>query len=181
MKRTIENDSSQLMVAKIGRPVGLDGKLKLHMMTDFPEQFKKGVLFYSLGEALEVQSFDKNSSVIKFKNVDSQESAAKLTNRLLGSTIESTRENCSLSKDEFFWFDMVGLQVFEDGELLGVIENIERYGKTDYFLVITDEKLVAQSLPKSFLLPYQDRFVVSVLLGDGKVLAAYAKDILLAS
>ncbi len=181
MKRTFENESSQLMVAKIGKTVGLDGKLKLHLMTDFPEQFKKGAAFESLGETLVVESYDISSSAIKFKNYNDVDSAAKLTNRVLYTTMESTRESCKLGKDEFFWFDIVGLDVVEDGETLGVVDSIERYGNTDYLVVNTDKNLVAKALPKSFLLPYQDRFILSVSIDERRIVAAHAKDILLAS
>jgi 16S rRNA processing protein RimM len=178
MKRNFEKDSSQLTVAKIGRAIGLGGKLKLHLLTDFPEQFKKGALFYSQGEAFEVESFEVGSSVVKFKNCNTVDDASKLTNRVIETTLENTRENCKLGKEEFFWFDIVGLKVVEDGELLGSVVEVERYGPTDYLNVKTDDKLVAEGLPKSFLLPYQDRFVVSVSLNEGKVVAAHARDIL---
>lgn len=181
MKRSFEKDADRLVVAKIGKTVGLDGRLKLHLSTDFPEQFKKGALFYSLGETLEIESYDVASSTVKFKNFNSVDDAAKLTNRTISTTLESTRQNCKLGKDEFFWFDIVGLEVLEEGETLGVVERIERYGITDYLSIKTDAKLVGEGLPKSFLLPYQDRFVLSVSLEDGKIYAANAKDILIES
>jgi 16S rRNA processing protein RimM len=178
MKRTFESDPEQLSVAKIGKTVGLDGKLKLHLTTDFPEQFKKGALFYSFGDTLEIESYEATSSVVKFKNFNTVDASAKLTNRTISTTLDSTRQNCKLGKDEFFWFDIVGLEVVEAGEVLGVVESIERYNITDYLSIKTNEKLVSAGLAKSFLLPYQDRFVVSVSLEEGKVNAMYAKDIL---
>ncbi len=181
MKRSFEIDPAQLTVAKIGKTVGLDGKLKLHLSTDFPEQFKKGALFYSLGETLEIESYEVASSTVKFKNFNNVDDAAKLTNRTISATLDSTRQDCKLGKDEFFWFDIVGLEVVEEGETLGAVESIERYGVTDYLSVKTDAKLVDKGLPKSFLIPYQDRFVLSVSLEDGKIYATYAKDILIES
>ncbi len=178
MKRSIQNDSSQLVVAKIGKTVGLDGKLKLHLFSDFPEQFTKGARFYSDGEELVIESFEPKSSNVKFKNFNDVDSASRLTNKTIATTLDDTRERCKLGKDEFFWFDIVGLSVFENDENLGVVENIERYGPTDYLCIKTDEKLVGDGMPKSFLLPYQDRFVSSICLEDKRVNATYAKDIL---
>ncbi len=178
MKRSFEKDASQLEVAKIGKTVGLDGKLKLHLSTDFPEQFKKGATFYSLGEELVIESYEVASSVVKFKNFNDVDKAAKLTNRTISTTMDNTRESCRLGKDEFFWFDIVGLFVVENGEMLGVVSSIERYGATDYFFVKTDAKLVDEGMAKSFLLPYQDRFVSSISLEEHKIFANYAKDIL---
>jgi len=181
MKRSFEIDPAQLTVAKIGKTVGLDGKLKLHLSTDFPEQFKKGACFYSLGEALEIESYDTASSTVKFKNFNNVDDASRLTNRTISATLDSTRKDCKLGKDEFFWFDIIGLDVIEDSETLGVVESIERYGITDYLSVKTDIKLVNENLPKSFLLPYQDRFVSSISLEEGKIYAMHAKDILIES
>lgn len=178
MKRSVQNDASQLVVAKIGKTVGLDGKLKLHLFSDFPEQFKKGAKFYSDGEELVIESFDAQSFNVKFKNFNDVDSAARLTNRTISTTLDDTRERCKLGKDEFFWFDIVGLCVFENDENLGIVESIERYGATDYLSIKTDEALVKSGMPKSFLLPYQDRFVSSVSLEDKRINATYAKDIL---
>ncbi len=181
MKRSFEIDPTQLTVAKIGKTVGLDGKLKLHLYTDFPEQFKKGAKFYSLGETLEIESYDTASSTVKFKNFNDVDSAAKLTNRTISTTLDDTRDRCRLGKDEFFWFDIVGLFVFENDENLGVVESIERYGAVDYLVVKTDAALVKSGMPKSFLIPYQDRFILSVSLEEKRINVSYAKDILSAS
>lgn len=178
MKRSTQNDASQLVVAKIGKTVGLDGKLKLHLFSDFPEQFKKGAKFYADGRELVIDSFDVGSSTVKFNGFYDVDSAAKLTNLTISTTLDDTRERCKLAKDEFFWFDIVGLFVFENDENLGVVESIERYGATDYLSIKTDDELVKNGMPKSFLLPYQDRFVLSVSLDNKRIEAAYAKDIL---
>lgn len=178
MRRNFEKDSGDLTVAKIGRTVGLGGKLKLHLSTDFPEQFKKGAVFNAQGEELVIESFDLDSLSVKFKGFDNVDDAAKLTNKTLETTLENTRESCKLGENEFFWFDVVGLDVVEGDELLGKVTEIERYGATDYLNVKTDAKLVGDGMPKSFLLPYQDRFVSSISIEEGKVVATHAKDIL---
>jgi 16S rRNA processing protein RimM len=178
MRRNFEKNSGDLTVAKVGRTVGLGGKLKLHLSTDFPEQFKKGAVFNSGDDKLVIESFDLDSLSVKFKGFDNIDDAAKLTNKTLETTLEDTREHCELGENEFFWFDVVGLDVVEDGEILGKVAEIERYGATDYLNVITDAKLVTEGMPKSFLLPYQDRFVASISIEEGKVFATHAKDIL---
>ena len=126
----------------------------------------------------DIESFEPKSSNVKFKNFNDVDSASRLTNKTIATTLDDTRERCKLGKDEFFWFDIVGLSVFENDENLGVVESIERYGPTDYLCIKTDEKLVRDGMPKSFLLPYQDRFVSSICLEDKRVNATYAKDIL---
>ncbi|MDO8260641.1 MAG: ribosome maturation factor RimM, partial [Candidatus Magasanikbacteria bacterium] len=38
--------SKLLHIATIGKTVGLKGDMKLHIQSDFPEQFKKGSSFF---------------------------------------------------------------------------------------------------------------------------------------
>lgn len=178
MKRSFEKDPSLLEVAKIGKTVGLDGKVKLHLSTDFPEQFKKGARFFSGSEEFVLESFERASSTARFKGYDDVDKASCLANKIIYTTIEATRESCGLKNGEFFWFDVVGLEVCEEGETLGRISSIERYGAVDYLLIATSEELVKEGFAKSFLLPYQDRFVSSVSLEERKVYATFAKDIL---
>ena len=63
----MNNTSSLLEVAQLGRLVGLKGELKLHLHCDFPEQFKKGKTFQtSKGDILEVLSYNQGRGVISF-------------------------------------------------------------------------------------------------------------------
>lgn len=178
MKRSADSKPSEIVVAKIGKTIGLDGKLKLHLLSDFPEQFKKGSKFFCEGEELIVDSFDPSALTVRFRGYSGVDSASRLTNKTISTTFEATRESCRLKEGEFFWFDVVGLMVYEAGELLGSVESIERYGATDYLSIKTADALVADGMPKSFLLPYQDRFVEKISLEDRSIYAQNAKDIL---
>lgn len=168
-------------VAKIGKPFSIDGRLKLHLQTDFPEQFKKDSTFKTGLQDLTVAMFDKTNNTVKFKGYDTPEKAAELTNLVLYTTMERTKTDCKLKEGEFFWFDIIGLSVYEGDLLLGVVEQIEQFAKTDYFNIKTDEELIKNGSAKAFLLPYQDRFVKKISLDEGRVYAEFAKDILDAS
>jgi 16S rRNA processing protein RimM len=52
---------------------------------------------------------------------------------------------------------------------------------TDYLVIATDEALVKEDLSKSFLLPYIERYVLTVGLEEKTVYTKDAKDILEAS
>lgn len=173
--------SEKIAIAKIGRAVGLRGEQKLNLMSDFAEQFKKGALFLTkLGE-LQVEYFRAKDNVIKFASINSQEEAKRFTNQMLYSTIEATRDNCPLGEDEFFWFDIMGLGIYEDGELLGKIVDIQRLPTADYFIIQTHESLVESGLAKSFMIPYIDKFVERVDIDALTITVVGAKDILKAS
>lgn len=152
-----------MLVAKLGRTVGVQGFVRLHNLSDFPEQFECGVSF-----------FDKNSRVLKikarnaqsvlFEGFESLESAKTLVNLELFQSVEKSRASCKLNEGEFFYFDIIGLEVFENGLLLGVVKDILPAGN-DLLLIKSDESLVKKGFASEFYLPYVDFYVKSVELG----------------
>lgn len=152
-----------VLVAKLGRTVGVQGFVRLHNLSDFPEQFECGASF-----------FDKNSRVLKikarnaqsvlFEGFESLESAKMLVNLELFQSVEKSRASCKLGDDEFFYFDIIGLEVFENGLLLGVVKDILSAGN-DLLLIKSDESLVKKGFASEFYLPYVDFYVKSVELG----------------
>lgn len=152
-----------MLVAKLGRTVGVQGFVRLHNISDFPEQFECGASF-----------FDKNSRVLKikvrnaqsvlFEGFESLESAKTLVNLELFQSVEKSRASCKLNEGEFFYFDIIGLEVFENGLLLGVVKDILPAGN-DLLLIKSDESLVKKGFASEFYLPYVDFYVKSVELG----------------
>ena len=164
-------NSNDVFVAKLGKAVGLQGHLRLFIDSDFPEQFKKGAVFKT-NKKLELKVAEYNSSreLIKFENFDDVETAKKLTNQELFSSIEQTKENCKLKENEFFWFDLISCNVYENDLLLGKVKEIQRYPLNDYLEIITNEELVKKGLPKVFLIPHIfDKYILSVNINDKKI------------
>ena len=159
----MNNQSSLIEVAQIGRLVGLKGELKLHLQCDFPEQFKKGKTFTTQkGETLEVFSYNPSRELISFVGYQDREVAAKLVNTLLFTTQENSIQECALKEGEFFWFDLIDARVIdEDGTLLGVVDEIERIAVNDYLVIKTDEALVKKGLAKTFYMPYIDLYIIT--------------------
>jgi 16S rRNA processing protein RimM len=149
------NNNDNIFVAKLGKAVGLQGHLRLFIDSDFPEQFKKGAIF-STSRSLQLKVLEYNPSreLIKFENYEDIDTAKKLTNQELYSTIEQTKQSCKLAKNEFFWFDLISCEVYEKDVKLGKVKDIQRYPLNDYLEVITDNELVKQGLPKIFLIPH---------------------------
>ncbi len=163
-----------IQIAQIGKTVGLKGELKLHIKSDFPEQFKKGNRFFTIDEnILTIEKYNKNRSVVKFIEYNNKEDASVLTNQFLYSTIEKSRENCNLSKDEYFWFDIIGSLIYENEELLGQVISIERFEPNDFIIIKTDLKLVKNGYPNQFMIPYIDRYILDF---DKNKKIIYTKD-----
>ncbi|NLY03475.1 MAG: 16S rRNA processing protein RimM [Campylobacter sp.] len=166
-----------LEVAKIGKTVGLKGALKLHDKSDFPEQFKKNAKFYlKNSEILEILSFNPLNFQVIFKGYEDINLAQKLVNETLYQSCEETRKSCILGKDEFFHFDIIGLNIVEDGEILGVVKDIYEVGMNDLFEVKTNTS--DSSLPEIFYIPYIDEYVLNISLEKGEIQTKNAKLIL---
>ncbi len=173
--------SNRFTVAQIGKTVGLKGELKLHSKTDFPQQFKKGASFETPRGTLTIERYNPNRSIVKFAGYDTIEDAKILTNTILYSNEDKTRNECHLKDGEHFWFDIIGMDIMEGDKILGRVADIQRMLDVDYLLVDTAEEFVSQDLPKSFLIPYIPRYILSVDKNNGKIITKDALDILEAS
>lgn len=172
--------NSKIYVAKLGKTVGLKGDLKLHLDTDFPEQFKTGVTFLT-NRKLELKVVQYNSSrqTIRFENYEDIDLAKKLINQELFTSPEQTKENCELKENEFFWFDLIACEVYEDDIKLGVVKDIHRYPISDYLEVTTDENLVKKGLANTFLLPHLfDKYIDEVNIEKKVIKVNHAYEIL---
>ncbi len=179
----------KIPIAKLGKSHGVKGWQKIHILSDFPEQFKPGATFSSDREDLTIEKIDLKRGLVKFKGIDTPEDAKKITNRKLYTTEEDTRKNIELKEGEYFWFDIEGCDVFEnaffDKELKSGGDNLIRLGKVreieradvDYLLIDTDEELIKRGYPKRFMIDFK-RHVKDVDVENKKIIASGAVDIL---
>lgn len=147
----------------MGKAIGLNGALKLHHLSDFPEQFKSGLWFDVGSERLCVRHFDAQKQLIFFDGIDDKEHAQALTNELLYTSSQATMEQIVLKDGEFFWFEIIGFVVEEDSKTIGKVIDIERMGAQDYLRV----EFYPQ---KNILVPYIDRYIVDVVKSEKKII-----------
>ena len=172
----------KIYVARLGRAVGLKGQQKLIIDSDFPEQFTKNSKFFTdKNQELIIESYNKNNSVVKFIDIDSIESAKKLTNRQLFVSYEDTKKMCNLENKQFFWFDMLDCMIQEEDQELGIIKDIQRMPLSDYLEIETTVILQEKKYPNRFLLPYTDDFIIKVDIKNKIILVKNAIGILEAS
>lgn len=171
-------------VGKLGRTMGVNGGLKLHIFSDFPEIFHQDIDFFLQREGLlndcikvRIKSFEKG--IIIFRGFESLESAKNLRNARLSVALEDTRQFCSLKEGEAFWFDVLGCEIIEEGECLGIVKEIERIANLDYLII--DAYPQDKKLPKTFMIPYISRFILKASFDEKKIFSQGAKEIWLAS
>jgi len=175
------SNKDDALIAQIGRTIGLWGDLKFHIHTDFPEQFIIGNSYKSTRGNLTIADINPTRGIIRFVGYESIDTAKKLTNVKIFADENQTKENCDLKDGQYFWFDMMTCSLQENDEVLGQITEVQRMGDTDYLVIQTDSSLVEAGLPKSFLLPYIERFILKTDMDKKMVYTKDAKDILEAS
>jgi 16S rRNA processing protein RimM len=169
---------NKIPIAKIGKTFGVKGWVKLHLLTDFPSQFKVGESFESDKLILTIEHINRKNNTIKFVGYNTLEEAKKLTNRMLYSNEEKSRRDIKLKKDEWFWFDIIGCEVYEDDKLLGRVEDINRINDIDYIVVNIDKNL--QVRQKRFLFDFK-RHIIDVDIENKKLIVKDTIPILEAS
>ncbi|WP_104722314.1 ribosome maturation factor RimM [Helicobacter mesocricetorum] len=166
-------------VAKIGKSVGVKGRVLLHLLSDFPETLQEGVSYLTKNGELTIETYDLTKSIAKFMGIDSKESAKTITNLILYTTQETTRQHCLLKEYEYFWFEIIGSFIVENGEILGRVQEIERFCKEDFLWIQTSDELQKQSYPRRFLIPYTKRYILKVESTNPKsIYTQFCKDIL---
>lgn len=202
------NKNEMVAVGRFGKSVGLNGTMKVHLLSDFKDILTSDINFYlALDNDLEsiilnnpyypnefkiklqnkefknfssikynnfleqllylpisIKSFNNSKHTIILNEFSSKNDSQKLVNLEFFSTIEDTRKYCKLEKDEFFYFDIIGLNVVENDEILGVVKEIQEIGNTHYFI-----------LEKNFLIPYIDRYILEIDVANKKILTCDAK------
>lgn len=158
-------------VGKIVNTHGIKGELKIHSVTDFPEErYRKGsklFLFHdSLPEPLlvtvETARLHKNTYIVKFKEYGNINDVEKYKG---GALKVPEDQRIDLEEDEFYYDDIIGCEVWTDeGNKLGVVKEIITTGANDVWTVETEEG-------KEVLLPFIEECILEVDIPNQKVTA----------
>jgi len=175
------NKPQRFFIAQVGKTHGLYGDLKLHIYTDFPEQFKAGYSFQTSSGLLEIKEVNLARGIISFRGYEGIDFAKKLTNTKIYATLEETKERCELKDGEHFWFEIEGCVLSEDNVILGKISEMQRLADINYMFIETDEALVKEGFSTTFLVPYIDRYLLKTDIETKTVFTKDAKEILEAS
>lgn len=107
-------------IAELRRPRGIKGELVATPLSDHPERFAKLSRVFVGGRELTVERtwWHGEDLVFKFAGVDSMNDAGPLA----GNDVQIPRdERMGLPEGEYYLSDLVGCEVFDRGESLGVV------------------------------------------------------------
>lgn len=171
--------SDRIEVARVGRKVGLKGFSKLQILSDFPEFFTPGRTFVATRgdetRELTIDAFYEDRGEVRFRGVNTPEAASELTHFVLSTTVEETRKAIRLEEGEHFWFDIIGLAVYEGEVRIGTAEQIDDAGQV-YLAVKLDDAFNAKQ--SRLLLPWIDRFIIGVDTEAKRIRVAHALELL---
>jgi len=124
-----------ITIGKIIAPWGIKGKLKVKVVTDFPQRFTPCSKIYINRQPMTINSTEwhKGKAIIKVNTIDSIEDAQ----RLRGQAIEIHHSQVySLPEGQYYHFELIGLEVWTtEGELLGNVTKILTAESNDNYVV----------------------------------------------
>ena len=155
-------------VGKIVNTQGLQGEMRVLSVTDFAEErFKKGnrlalfdkkdqfVMDVEIASHRKVKNFD----IIKFKGMYHINDIEKYRDFSLKVAEEDLTD---LEDGEFYYHEIIGLEVYENDLLLGTIKEILQPGANDVWVVKRKGK-------RDLLLPYIPPVVLGIDIEQGRV------------
>ena len=155
-------------VGKIVNTQGLQGEMRVLSVTDFAEErFKKGnklALFdkkdqFVMNVEIASHRKAKNFDIIKFKGMYHINDIEKFRDFSLKVAEENLTD---LENGEFYYHEIIGLEVYENDVLLGTIKEILQPGANDVWVVKRKGK-------RDLLLPYIPPVVLGIDIEQGRV------------
>lgn len=153
-----------LKIAKIIATRGLRGELKLYPYTNTPEDLDRISQIYVEGcrEPYKLKSLNLNKNLVfaKLEGVDSIEKAENLKN--LDVFIDKAETLEFLGNDSFFYEDLIGIEVYDEGDnYLGEVVDLRK--------LPTQETLVIENEGREWMLPFVDEFILELDTEAGRL------------
>ena len=150
-----------VVIGKVLAPWGLQGKLKIEVITDFPERFTPAAQVYLNQRPVTIEQVEwhQGKLVIKLDVVGSAEEARKLRGQYLEIPASQLKP---LPEGQYYLFQVIGLAVkTTQGELLGKVTEIITAASNDTYVVNGDRGEV--------LIPAIEDVVASIDLERGEM------------
>jgi 16S rRNA processing protein RimM len=154
-------DIKTIKIGQIVNTVGLKGEVKIYSFSENLQQFLDLQEIFVDDDIfiIEKSRIQKNTVVLKLKNVDSIESAEALRKRYIYIPEDSLEE---LADDAHYIKDLIGLEVYDkNGSKLGVVSDIIKGPGQDLYEIKADNK--------TFLLPGVKEFILDIDLSKKRI------------
>ena len=153
-----------MVVARIVRPHGLDGALRMRSYSDNPRRFQPGGLLTAGGGEHCIRSchpLPDGHAILRLEGIHGVATARALAGEWVYAAADTAPE---LAAGEYYHYQLVGLTVITDaGETLGEIREVLATGSNDVYVVDAADG-------SEILLPAIEQVVREVNLSDGRML-----------
>ncbi len=156
-----------VLIAKITRPHGLDGCVRIQSFACSEDSFlssgsvyirPEGKDYYFEYRVLDIRPH-KNVYLLRLEGVGSRTQAESLR----GASIFVDKRNLKKEEGEYFWFEILGMKVYlQDGKYIGTVKNIMETGSNDVFVIRRGEKEI--------LIPAIEDVIRNIDLKEGKII-----------
>jgi 16S rRNA processing protein RimM len=161
-----------LVIGHLQRPHGVAGEIAMKVLTDFPERICKGrvVLVGAARTPVKITQvrWKQGLMLIKFEGFAVREKVAELTNMDVFVSGEGLPD---LPDGEYYHHQLIGLDVYEGEEFLGVINDILVTGANDVYVVQKAEgkELLLPAIQSVILEIDLERHRMDVSIPDGLI------------
>jgi 16S rRNA processing protein RimM len=155
-----------LLIGEVIRPHGLDGMLRIRSYAQSENTFLDAGIVFLKSDPLEPQEYKvlsvkphKNIFLMKLAGLDSLEGAEIYR----GANILIRKDSLRRKKEEYFWFELIGLKVYlNSGRYIGILRDIIPTGGNDIYVVREKEA--------EFLIPALHEVVENIDLENNKMI-----------
>ena len=137
-------DDEFILVASVGKPVGLKGWAKVNSFTRPPENLFNFKNFFlevdGVKENINIDEFSKSGKnyILKVESLNSIEEIERLKNKEI---FIKSKDLPKLKDNEFYWKDLIGMEVRQiDRTVIGVVVEIIETGSDDVLVVDKNNK-----------------------------------------
>jgi len=150
-----------ITIGEIIAPWGIKGKLKVKVVTDFPQRFAPSSKIYINRQPMTISSAEwhKGMAIIKLDSIDNIEDAQ----RLRGQPTEIHYSQVyPLPEGQYYHFQLIGLEVWTtQGELLGTV--------TEILTAESNDNYVVRGAKGEILIPAIEDVIKSIDVSQGRI------------
>lgn len=125
-----------LVIGHLRKPHGIAGEIAMQVLTDFPERLKKGKKVFLGDTHIPIRitniRWKQDLILLSLEGYTSREKVAELTNL---DVYVTSRGLPSLPEGQYYHHELIGLNVFQDDKMLGIISEILITGANDVYIV----------------------------------------------
>lgn len=139
-----------IIIGEVLKPQGVQGEVKVYPITDDPTRFKQlKKVMVSDGKTTEtlrinsVRIDPKGLVFLTIEGISTREEAEKYR----GFTVKVDLKDVPPLKDRWYYFELEGMMVYENNELLGTLTKVLSTGANDvYFVQSNDREILVPAL-----------------------------------